>query len=261
MLSPLPMVVTVTGDVDRWIRQFRPVNESGPRLVCFPHAGGAATFFHPLSQALADVAQVVAVQYPGRQDRLAEQPLTSIEALADVVAANLMPFGDRPLALLGHSMGSIVAFEVIRRLENTPGAPEPLILFPSARPAPSRGRPSSVHSRDDAVLASIARLGGTDPRILDDPEFRQMILPAARADYQAIETYRSEPGAIINAPMRVMIGDSDPAVTRDEALAWRPHTTGDFDLAVFPGGHFYLSTQLTAVADRIRTGLLGVATR
>ncbi|MBE3201392.1 thioesterase [Frankia sp. CH37] len=253
------MVVTLTGDVDRWIRRFNRGNESGPRLVCFPHAGGASTYFHPLSVALADVAQVVAVQYPGRQDRLGEPPLTSIAALADEVVARVAQLDDRPTAFLGHSMGSIVAFEVTRRLEADPAAPKPLILFPSARPAPSRGRPGSVHlGGDEAVIGSIAALGGTDPRLLGDPELLALILPATRADYRAIETYHPEPGATVSVPMWVTIGASDPAVTEDEALAWREHTTGDFDLLVLPGGHFYLTEQIEVVADRIRTGLLGV---
>ncbi len=251
-------MVTLTSDIDRWLRRFPRGSETGPRLVCFPHAGGASTFFHPLAAALADVAEVCAVQYPGRQDRLAEAPHTSIDPLADEIAAVLGPLTDRPLALFGHSMGSIVAFEVTRRLEATPGAPVPSIVFPSGRAAPSRSRPGTVHQGDDAaVLDSIAKLGGTDRRVLADPELIDLILPATRADYQAIETYRCAPGATVAAELRVTIGDSDTAVTEAEAAAWAEHTTGGFDLAVLPGGHFYLSTQIEAVAERVRTGLLG----
>ncbi|WP_313954566.1 alpha/beta fold hydrolase [Frankia sp. EI5c] len=186
--------------------------------------------------------------------------MTSIAALADAIAERLLLLGDRPMAFFGHSMGSIVAFEVTRRLEATPGAPTPLIIFPSARPAPSRGRPGNVHrGDDDSVLASIAALGGTDQRLLADPELRKIILPATRADYQAIESYHCAPGVTVGVPLRAMIGDSDPAVNEAEALAWREHTTSEFDLAVLPGGHFYLTAQMAAVADRVRAGLLGVA--
>lgn len=256
------MVVIVTGDVERWLRRFRRGGAGiGPRLVCFPHAGGSATFFYPLSRALDGAAEVIAVQYPGRQDRLAEPPLTSIAALADAVAARLASWDDRPMAFFGHSMGSVVAFEVTRRLEAVPGGPVPLMLFPSARPAPSRVRPGGVNYGDDAaVIRSITRLGGTDPRLLSDPGLLEMILPATRADYQAIETYRCQPGATVGVPLRVTIGDDDPAVTEAEAHAWHEHTTGHFDLAVLPGGHFYLTDQLEVVAERIRSGLLAVTT-
>src|SRR3954451_24407618 len=58
----------VTGPLSSsaWLRNFHPAPAAPVRLVCFPHAGGAATYYHPLSRALADEADVLAVQYPGR---------------------------------------------------------------------------------------------------------------------------------------------------------------------------------------------------
>ncbi|WP_371278541.1 thioesterase domain-containing protein [Streptomyces albidoflavus] len=35
-------------------------------LVCFPHAGGSASYFHGLSRLLSPAVEVLAVQYPGR---------------------------------------------------------------------------------------------------------------------------------------------------------------------------------------------------
>src|SRR5688572_26153562 len=94
---------------DRWIRRFHPSPEAAARLVCFPHAGGAASFYFPMSEALSPAVEVLAVQYPGRQDRLAEAPLADINALADHITSGLSHLDDRPLALFGHSMGSLVA--------------------------------------------------------------------------------------------------------------------------------------------------------
>jgi surfactin synthase thioesterase subunit len=56
--------------------------------------------------------------------------------------------------------------------------------------------------------------------------------------------------------MTVLVGDSDPVVTVQEAQGWREHTSGDFALKVFSGGHFYLVDHLGKVAAAVTEGLL-----
>ncbi len=205
----------------------------------------------PLSRALSQVADVYAVQYPGRQDRRLEPALTELAPLADRLAEVLAGLDDRPLALFGHSMGAIVGFEVIRRLESA-GAPAPFVLIASGRRAPSAFRDEAYHRLSDpAFVAEMGTLGGTDPRILAEPELVEMILPPTRADYQAIETYAPEPDAVISTPVVAMIGDSDPRVTTAEAELWRKHTTASFELRHLPGAHFYLLDQQPALVTAL----------
>ena len=78
-----------------------------------------------------------------------------------------------------------------------------------------------------------------------------MIMPAIRSDYRAIERYRWRPGPALACPVSAFVGDDDPKVTVAEARAWAVHTTGRFDLLVFPGGHFYLTEQAPRVLREI----------
>ncbi|WP_055495823.1 thioesterase II family protein [Streptomyces sp. TP-A0356] len=225
---------------DLWIRRFQPAPEATERLVCFPHAGGSASFYLPVSSALSPEVDVVAVQYPGRQDRRRERGLTSIAELADGVTEALAAWDDRPLTFFGHSMGSVVAFEVARRMERAGSGP--VRLFASGRRAPSRTRGEKVHTlHDAAVVAELRSLSGTDTQFLDDEELLRMVLPAIRSDYQAVETYRCDPGATVRCPVTVLVGFDDPKTSLDEARAWEEHTLSGMDLRVFPGGHFFLS--------------------
>ncbi|MFG2140240.1 thioesterase II family protein [Streptomyces sp. NPDC048650] len=235
-----------------WARCYHPAPERPRQLVCFPHAGGSASFFHPVSAQLSSVAEVLSVQYPGRQDRRTETSPGDIGTMADQVYAALRDrLMSRPTAFFGHSMGAMVAFEVARRLEADGG--ELTHLFASARRAPSRYRTESVHRRDDdGIVAELKLLSGTDASLLGDEELLRMVLPAIRSDYTAVETYRCDPGAAVNAPITALTGDSDPKTTLEEAGDWRAHTTGAFDLRVYPGGHFYLSSQAPAVLALLR---------
>jgi surfactin synthase thioesterase subunit len=239
---------------DRWIRRYHPADDAPARLVCLAHAGGAASYFHPVSRALSPAADVLAVQYPGRQDRLAEPPLRSVPELADAITAALLPWLDRPVVLFGHSMGATLAFEIGLRLEARGTAPHAVVV--SGRRAPSRHREETVHLRDDeGLIADVALLDGTDSRVFEDPELREMVLPALRADYTAIETYRPAADAQLTVPLHAHTGEADPRAGVDEVRAWSAHTSGDFTFTAYPGGHFYLNEQAPALIAALRTVL------
>ncbi|WP_327365148.1 thioesterase II family protein [Streptomyces sp. NBC_01217] len=225
--------------------------------MCLPFAGGAAGYFRHLSAALTPDVEVLAVQYPGRQDRRGEPVITDLRALADEVFVALRPLVDAPIALFGHSMGASVGFEVVRRFEEH-GLPSPLALLVSARGAPSLPARRKVHGLDDdGIVAELTALGGTDPAVLADPELRAMVMPALRGDYQAAEGYQAPTeGAVVDVPIVALAGDSDPRVSVDDVAAWQDHTRGAFRMEVFPGGHFYLSDCVPDVAAQIRSVLL-----
>ncbi|WP_238433050.1 thioesterase II family protein [Micromonospora tarensis] len=244
-----------------WIRVVRRLPHAPVRLVCFPHAGGAASYYSPLAGLFGDKIEVLAVQYPGRHDRHRETAITDLGLLADQVADVLAGAVEGPFAFFGHSMGAILAFEVTRRLERR-GAPVPEVLFASGRRAPSVVREENVHRRDDpAVIDEMRQLGGTDVSLLADPELIAMIMPAVRADYTAIESYRCDPPqAAVAPPIEVLIGDVDPRVAVEDAKAWALHTNATCAIRVFSGGHFYLAERADEVATHI-AGRLGLLSR
>jgi pyochelin biosynthesis protein PchC len=247
------MLATMT---DRWIRRYHPAPDAKIRLVCLPHAGGAASYFFPVSRTLSPNIEVLAVQYPGRQDRRAEPFVPTIPELADVVTEVLADETDRPLALFGHSMGATLGFEIALRLERA--GTVPAALFVSGRRAPSTHRDERVHLRDDdGLLAEVKALSGTDSRVMEDDELVRMALPALRNDYRAIETYRWQPGQKLTCPIHALVGDADPKATVDEVRRWADHTDAEFTLDVFGGKHFYLDQHAASVMRKITEALRG----
>lgn len=247
--------MTVADGSDLWLRQFHPAPDAPVRLVCFPHAGGSATFYHPVSAALASDCDVAALQYPGRQDRRMEPNVDDIGVLADRIAPVVAPLFDRPVVFFGHSMGAIIAFEVARRLREE--GHTPAMLFASGRRAPSTRRVETVHQRDDdGIVAEMKAMSGTDAQVLGDEELLRMVLPAIRSDYRAIETY-GPVDATVDCPITALVGDADPKTTVPEADAWRAHTTAAFRIQEFRGGHFYLSSRAAEVIAVVREALRG----
>jgi surfactin synthase thioesterase subunit len=235
-----------------WLRRFFEAGNATARLVCLPHAGGSAPFFRPVAAALGPEVDVVAVQYPGRQDRRTEKPIDDIEVLADHIHDILGRQPRIPVTFFGHSMGAAVGFEVARRLEAD--GQEPVRVFVSGRRAPSTNRNETVHLRDDAgIMAEMRKLNGTVSSLLSDDEMMRAILPALRADYRAIETYSRTTQTAVSCPITALVGDADPNTTPDEATAWAQHTSGSFSIQVFAGGHFFLTdhaADVTKILER-----------
>ncbi|MEV4068755.1 thioesterase II family protein [Nonomuraea fuscirosea] len=234
-----------------WIRRFARRPGDGPVLLCLPHAGGSAGFFMPVARLAGEWAEVLSAQYPGRQDRRLEPCVDRVTDMADRIAAEVRPWTRRPLILFGHSMGAVVAYEVARRLERSGVVPAG--LFVSGRTAPSFVRDRGLHRKPDAdLLAEVRALGGTASVLLQDEEFMRGALPAIRADYRAIETYRHTDGPALGCPVIALTGEDDPRAPVADVAAWRAHTTGAFRLHTFPGGHFYLTDHLPRIASLIR---------
>ncbi|MGA5417949.1 thioesterase II family protein [Streptomyces pseudogriseolus] len=246
-----------------WFRRFTTAAGDGPRLVCFPHAGGSATAFKDLARALPARFDVMSVQYPGRQDRYHEPPFTALAALVEAVAGELTrelaAAPGRPYALFGHSMGALVAFETARLLASRGELPSPQRLFLSGRGGPGTSS-LPYHLYDDAdVLDDVRRLGGTDQAMLEDPDLLELVLPALRADYRALGTYRWRAGEPLTCAVTALTGDRDPMMKPEDAGTWRAHTTGDFTVKVFPGGHFYLYDQTDRIASAVTEQMLTAA--
>src|SRR6185436_20768362 len=107
-----------------------------------------------------------------------------LEALMPAIAEDAA--GGVPIALFGHSMGAIVAFELAARLGR-----QVRHLFVSGSSAPHLHLVKERSSLSDAELVrELAEMGGTPREILEDAEMMELLLPMLRADFALVESYR-----------------------------------------------------------------------
>jgi medium-chain acyl-[acyl-carrier-protein] hydrolase len=225
---------------DPWVTRPRPNAGARVRLFCFPYAGGGASMYRTWAAHLPADIELLAVQPPGREERLRERPCCEAGDLVARAAAALDPYLDRPFAFFGHSMGALVAFELARALAGTNR--HAMHLFVSARCGPRlRHRLPPMASLGDADLVrQLRRLGNTPEALLADPELLRVLLPMLRADLTLCEAYAYAPGKLLRCPITAFGGAFDEFVRRDDVLAWRAETESSFRAHMFPGGHFFL---------------------
>jgi surfactin synthase thioesterase subunit len=208
------------------------------RLYCFPHGGGSAADYVRWNARMPGV-EVWGVQLPGRGGRVAEQPVIRIDKLVAAIADEV---GFRaPYALFGHSFGALVAYELAVELRRR-GQPQPARIFVSGFPAPHLPRRTVTisHLPDDEFLREVERRhGGVPEEVLADPSLLAAVLPALRADYEALESYVYSPEPGLACPLTVLNGDYDRISPADLA-AWQDISTEPIVQRTFPGGHFYL---------------------
>jgi pyochelin biosynthetic protein PchC len=238
----------MTPDFQLWFRCFQAPQRVRANLVCFPPAGSSASCFRAWAARLPPGLRLLAVQYPGRQDRLVEPCLGDMHELADRVSEALRPVRE-PIVLFGHSLGAAAAYEVAHRLE---ARGMNLHLIVSGRPVDESARKITEHpGGDEALWEDLRRLGGTSAAVLENPELRALLLPILRSDYAMSENYRRRDTQRLRCPLAACVGDADPDVTVGDCAAWADLTSGPFQLWSFSGDHFYFQVQAGSLVAKI----------
>ncbi|MFF4189636.1 thioesterase II family protein [Nonomuraea sp. NPDC001831] len=229
-----------------WFPARRP--DAPLRLVCVPYAGGGAGAFRAWPASLPGV-EVAVVRLPGRETRFKETPLRDFDKVLHVLAAELAALRDRPLALFGHSLGGLLAFELARRTS-------PVQLFVSATRAPHLFSAEPVESLSDAEFIDYLRAFRLLPAASSQTDLLRLMLPAIRADFAVAASYVHRPGPPLACPLHAFYGEADPSVARAAMEPWQEWTTGRFTLEPVPGGHFFLHAEerrmLAGIDARLR---------
>ncbi|WP_172381342.1 thioesterase II family protein [Streptomyces sp. MNP-20] len=230
------------------------------RLICFPHAGAGAAAYTAWAERLPADVELVAVQLPGRQNRITEEPFTEVGPLVRVLVHALRAVLDGPVAFFGHSCGAALAYELAQALRAR-GHRGPEQLFLSAQPAPGRTGVRQLHELpDDEFRAEIIRLGGIEAEILADEDVMGSLLTVLRADFALWERHRLTAGPPLECPVTVLAGTADPRSPVDTLSAWSACTTKDVTTRLYEGGHFYFLDRLADVVAFIGERTLAPAT-
>ncbi|MEU6381083.1 alpha/beta fold hydrolase [Streptomyces sp. NPDC046909] len=231
-----------------------------PTLLCVPFAGAGPSFFHPWRELAADRWRVTAVELPGREKRLLEEPYWDVPEAArgeiDAVAADLGE-GAR-VVLFGHSLGAVLAYELVHLLGERDVQVEHLIVSGSPGPWTQRERRAAGLDGDE-FLARVEEFAGFRHEALDHPEMRELILPTLHADCTMHEAYVPSFEGPVSVPITSLRGDVDGLVTAEEGRQWQNATTAAFTYVEFPGDHMYLVDQGREILDVIEKETAGVS--
>lgn len=221
----------------------RRLDDAALRLAVFHHAGGSATAYVPLARELPADWDALLIELPGRAAGQVAPSPWDLGVVVGMLAQDLLSWADAaPLALFGHSLGAVLAFETARALQER-GAPVAWVGV-SGRVAP--GEQAAVpwldpRAPDEELARALGRLGGLPARLDEYPDIRRRFLDLTRTDLTALDGYLPDPRRRpLAAPLTAFGGAADPLAPRMALAAWARQTTGPFGLRALRGGHFGL---------------------
>jgi medium-chain acyl-[acyl-carrier-protein] hydrolase len=228
----------------------------GVRLLCLPYAGASVQIFRNWCQWLGPAVEVLLIELPGRGLLVRQPAVERMEALVSALAAAVEPWLDKPLALFGHGMGGLVAFELGRRLQAT-GRPLPKHLFVSGQRAPQLplSREPSHRLPTDLFIATVQARRGIPPVDLAGNALADFLLPALRGDFKLVEEYEYRPEPECDLPMTIFGGIEDRSVTREDLEAWALLTRQPCVLRWLPGNHFFVHEHQRLLAANVLRSL------
>lgn len=230
------------------------MNNKKIQLFLLPFAGGNATSFNRLTELLDDRIEAICVEYLGRLSRRKEKFITEYEDFLNDTANYINARRNGlPVSILGYSLGSVLAFDLITK-EMING--EPIYCFICARgDLKDKSISQRYHELPDAEFTQkMIGLGGFDQRILDNKRFLEIHMKPVRMDYIVWSKYQyKDEGLKIPCGMTVIYSPQDPLSAN--AHGWEGLTDGNIDFYELGDNHFFISQRYKEMADIINCHL------
>ena len=225
-----------------WLSVPKPTLAPRVRLFCFPYAGGTAAIYRPWADVLPPDIELNAIQLPGREWRVKEPPIDSLDVLLSELMTAIAPSMDIPFAFFGHSLGALVSFELARALRREDRM-QPAHLFVSAYRAPQlpNDEPQLRDATEEELVTVLRHIRGTPDDVLGNSDLMELLLPALRADFAIAGRYEYVDEPPLSAPISVFGGLGDAIFDHRKLEPWAAQTTGAFKLRMMPGSHFFIN--------------------
>ncbi|MFI2411925.1 thioesterase II family protein [Streptomyces sp. NPDC018947] len=233
--------------------------DASPTVVVFPQAGAGCLRLHAVVPVLPPGVNLLGVQLPGREDRLADAPAHDLSEVVDRIAAECFARTRStaaarrgPLLLLGVSLGAVIAYEVARKLESEGAAARSLVVAAARSPEHWRTFPAADPSPEQvtALLHPSVR----------ESAFARYAAATMRADLRLMAGYDVPPTGLTRTSLRSVSGRHDSVATTAQMSGWRDRTTDYRGHQVIDADHHAFMSQdvladmLTKIASEAVAG-------
>ena len=229
---------------------------SNIKLFCIPHAGGSAAFYSKWKDYINPSIEICPIELAGRGKRFKEDFYDNIDEAVEDVYDIIKNDLDNNYAFFGHSMGSLIAYELshyIMKLKNKP----PKHIFFSGRKAPNIiYENNSIHKLPGEELKrKVFEFSGTPKEVLDNSHMSNIFLKILRADFKICELYKYVKRDFkLDCNITILNGNKDD-IKINHIASWKQYTSKECYIYFFKGGHFYINDNIKSLAYIINSTL------
>lgn len=212
-------------------------------LFFLPHAGGSAKSYSSFKRFLPKDLTVVPMELSGRFTRPSEPLLDTVpDCVADLIEkqGELLK-GD--YVLFGHSMGTVLATELVRQSKEK-GLAMPKHIFLSGKNPPDEDVHcfENINEASDEDIISFFNKNSLASPAVPDEELTKMLNRILCTDVRMAERYTASPEDIdFGCDITVLYGTEDALMQQVDMNTWSRFTSGNCEVISFSGGHFYFN--------------------
>lgn len=230
-------------------------------LYCLANAGGSATMYLKWKKHISEFIELRPIEIPGRGKRIGEPLLSSIDDIVNDIYLQMINDVDKsPYAIFGYSMGSLVGYELYRKLKQK-GHRLPTHFFASSFEAPPYipKKEPTYHLPDKEFKKEVLKYNGFPQELMNDESLMNYYLSVLRSDFEAIDTYQYlNAESLIQSNVTVLYGEDDN-VSLYKMEGWKYLTEKKCILHKFKGGHFFIDNHLEEVITIVNQTLIPTA--
>lgn len=227
------------------------------KLICIPYAGGNSSFFYSWKKEF-DFLEVTPIELNGRGEYVKESLNDNLNDAVEDLFIKLKKHSDgNDYAIFGHSMGSLLAYELYYKLvENNLKTPKHIFFSGKKAPHLISSLPPIHNLHLDKFIKKIKEIGGTPDAIFEHSDLLDFFIPILRADFKIVETYKyMEKNIKIGCPVSVIGGLSDQVARPEELIQWTELCANECNIQFFEGGHFFIEEKKKEVIQFLKNTL------
>lgn len=228
------------------------------KLFCLPYAGGSAMVYNTWKKHINHSIELYPVELAGRGRRFSEPLYGSFEdAVEDIYRFVIKILDDTEYAIFGHSMGSLLAVELLHKLKQSEYR-APLHAFFSGRYPPHIKKGEDIYTLPDEEFTNeIFRLGGTPKELMESEELLGLFIPILKSDYRILDGYYYNHGSgKFDCSITVFSGKEDPDIDQGDLSQWQAYTDKTCRIHEFQGGHFFINDHYKSIVEIINSTLM-----
>ncbi|NLT10218.1 MAG: thioesterase [Ruminococcus sp.] len=211
------------------------------KMYCLPYAGGSAVAYSDWADRYKSLVEVVPLEYNGHGTLFCEPFYKDAFEAAEDMCERICKDAPDKYIIYGHSMGSLIALLTAVKLAGRNNVQPAAVIVGGTRPPHLSYKDERISDLPkDKFIEKLVEFGQTDPELLEDPEFTDIIYDIMSNDTRICENFEADWDSLkINAPILAITGSQDDEAPLEDMKEWQRYTNGLFQIKVFEAGHFF----------------------
>lgn len=227
------------------------------KIFCLPYAGASKNIYYDWMKIYSNKKfEFVPIEYKGHGSRYNEGFYNNLDdVLQDLMNSIFANIKNETCEyiILGHSLGSLLAFHLCLKIENSNKQFPKCIIVSSSEP-PRKLKQIDVNK--NTIIEKVYKMGHIPESVYNNKEvykiYSEIIYRDVLLDYDCHTLYNLEK---IKVPIIGFYGKNDNSINIHEVNKWNKYTTNKCFIEEYNGDHFFVFEEIFNIIHCIEKAL------